>query len=182
VTDQRQVAGQLERNLRFLAGVATRDGRLALLTVIGDEQRELGRLREAETTLREACALAEELVDRRARVDNLIVLARTVAALNRPTEAEALLREADLLCRERLVGERHDAVLAELGVVLDSLGRRDEAVPLLRQALTVRTAKGDRVGAAAIEKLLGSWGRSPTADDWHPAGWHPDAAGEPPAR
>lgn len=170
MTDQRQVAGQLERNLRYLAAAATRDGRLALLSVIGDEQRQLGRLREAEITLREACALAEELVDRRARVDNLVVLARTVADLNRPAEAEELLREADLLCRERLVGERRDAVLVELGVVLDSLGRRDEAVPLLQQAWVLRNARGDRVGAAAIEKLLGSWGLSAATDDWHPAG------------
>jgi tetratricopeptide (TPR) repeat protein len=177
VTDQRQVAGQLERNLRFLAGAATRDGRLALLTVIGDEQRELGRLREAEATLREACALAEELVDRRAKVDNLVVLARTIAALNRPADAEAVLREAELLCRERLVGERHDVVLTELGSVLDSLGRRDEAVPLLEQALTLRTARGDRVGAAAIEKLLGSWGHAPGGDHWSHLG-----AGEPPVR
>ena len=78
-TDQRQLAGQLERNLRFLAGAATRDGRLALLTSIGEEQNVLGRLREAEVTLREACALAEELVDRRALVDNLLTLARTLA-------------------------------------------------------------------------------------------------------
>jgi tetratricopeptide (TPR) repeat protein len=156
--DQRQIAGQLERNLRFLAGAATRDGRLALLTSIGDEQRALGRLREAETTLREACLLAEELVDRRALVDNLLGLAQTLAALNRPAEAEQFLREAELLCRERLVGERHDDVLSELGEVLATLGRREEAVPLLEQALELRTTRGDRVGAASIEKLLSSWG------------------------
>lgn len=178
MTDQRQVAGQLERNLRYLAGAATRDGRLALLSVIGDEQRQLGRLREAEATLREACALAEELVDRRAKVDNLVLLARTVADLNRAGDAEQILREADLLCRERLVGERHDTVLAELGLVLDSLGRRDEAVPLLEEALALRTTRGDRVGAAAIEKVLGSWGRAPGADDH----WHHLGAGEPPVR
>ncbi len=159
--DQRQLIGQLERNLRFLAGAATRDGRLALLTSIGDEQRALGRLREAETTLREACALAEELVDRRALVDNLIVLARTVSELNRPVEAEAVLREADLLCRERLVGERQDVVLTELATVIADLGRRDEAIPMLEQALALRSARGDRVGSAAIEKLLGSWGVVP---------------------
>jgi tetratricopeptide (TPR) repeat protein len=158
MADQRQLVGQLERNLRFLAAAATRDGRLALLTSIGDEQRALGRLREAEVTLREACALAAELVDRRALVDNLLVLARTVAELNRPDEAETVLREAELLCRERLVGERHDEVLAELGTVLAGVGRRDEAVPLLEQALLLRSGRGDRVGAAAIEKLLGSWG------------------------
>jgi tetratricopeptide (TPR) repeat protein len=175
MADQRQVAGQLERNLRFLAGAATRDGRLALLSVIGDEQRELGRLREAESTLREACALAEELVDRRAKVDNLVLLARTVAALNRPEDAEQLLIEADLLCREKLVGEKRDAVLVELGVVLDNLGRRDEAVPLLEQALALRTARGDRVGSVAIEKLLGGWGR--------PAGGHGEwPLGEPSRR
>ena len=38
------------------------------------------------------------------------------------------------------------------------MGRRDEAVPLLEQALDAASARGDRVGAAAIEKLLGSWG------------------------
>lgn len=164
-TDQRQLAGQLERNLRFLAGAATRDGRLALLTSIGEEQHELGRLREAEVTLREACALAEELVDRRALVDNLLVLARTVAALNRPDEAEQVLVEAELLCRERLVAERRDDVLVELGGVLDTLGRREEAVPLLEQALDLRLARGERVGAAAIEKLLGSWGLAPDLRD-----------------
>lgn len=157
-TDQRQVAGQLERNLRFLGAVATRDGRLALLTSIGDEQVLLGRLREAETTLREACTLAEELVDRRALVDNLIGLARCVGALNRPAEAEQLLREADLLCRERVVGGRRDDVLTELGTVLAALDRRDEAVEVLEQALELRGARGDRVGTAAIEKLLASWG------------------------
>ena len=103
--DQRQLIGQLERNLRFLAAVATRDGRLALLSSIGDEQRALGRLREAEITLRDACALAQELVDRRALVDNLL------AARPYPVRAEpagqrprTILREADLLCREKLVG------------------------------------------------------------------------------
>lgn len=160
MADQRQVAGQLERNLRFLAGAATRDGRLALLTSIGEEQNQLGRLREAEVTLREACSLAEELVDRRALVDNLLMLARTLASLNRPAEAETLLIEADLLCRERLVGGRRDAVLTELGTVVASMGRRDEAVPLLETALDLRAARGDRVGAAAIEKLLDSWGPS----------------------
>jgi tetratricopeptide (TPR) repeat protein len=158
VTDERQVAGQLERNLRFLAAAATRDGRLALLTSIGEEQFSLGRLREAEVTLRSACALAEELVDRRALVDNQLVLARTLASLNRSAEAEQLLVEADLMCREPLVGGRRDAVLAELGIVLASLDRRPEAVPLLEEALALRLARGDRVGAAAIEKLLGSWG------------------------
>jgi tetratricopeptide (TPR) repeat protein len=171
-TDQRQVAGQLERNLKYLGAVATRDGRLALLTSIGDEQRLLGRLREAEATLREACALAEELVDRRALVDNLLVLARCVASLNRPAEAEQLLLEADLLCRERVVGGRRDDVLVELGTVLDTLGRRDEAVPLLEQALEVRTTRGDRVGAAAIEKLLGSWGALPREEyEWPLGEW-----------
>jgi len=72
-----------------------------------------------------------------------------------------LLREADLLCRERLVGERQDVVLADLAGVVAGLGRRDEAVPLLEQALRLRTAKGDRVGAAAIEKQLGAWGVVP---------------------
>jgi tetratricopeptide (TPR) repeat protein len=170
-TDRRQVAGQLERNLKFLAGAATRDGRLALLTSIGDEQRLLGRLREAEATVREACELAEELVDRRALVDNLIVLARCVAALNRPAEAEQVLREAELLCRERLVGGRRDDVLTELGTVLATMGRRDEAVPLLEQAHELRLARGDRVGAAAIEKLLGSWGALP--QEWPLGEWAP---------
>lgn len=156
--DQRQLIGQLERNLRFLGAAATRDGRLALLSSIGDEQRALGRLREAEITLREACALAQELVDRRALVDNLLVLARTVSELNRPAEAEAILREADLLCREKLVGERHADVLTDLGTVIAGQDRRDEAVPLLEQALLLRSARGDRVGAAAIEKMLDSWG------------------------
>ena len=158
MADHRQLVGQLDRNQRFLAAAATRDGRLALLTSIGDEQRALGRLREAEITLREACALAEELVDRRALVDNLLVLARTVSELNRPADAETILREADLLCCERLVGERQDDVLTELATVIAGLGRRDEAVPLLEQALLLRTGRGDRVGAAAIEKVLGSWG------------------------
>ncbi|MDX6205353.1 MAG: hypothetical protein QOF39_1410 [Frankiales bacterium] len=172
--DQRQVAGQLERNLRFLAAAATRDGRLALLTSIGDEQVVLGRLREAETTLREACLLAEELVDRRALVDNLIVLARCVAALNRPAEAEQLLREADLLCRERLVGGRRDDVLTELGTVLDTLDRRDEAVQLLGQALELRSGRGDRAGAAAIEKLLASWGAPARGrEEWPLGEWAP---------
>ena len=169
-TDQRQVAGQLERNLRFLAGAATRDGRLALLTSIGDEQVALGRLREAEVTLREACTLAEELVDRRALVDNLIGLARCVAALNRPAEAEQVLREAELLCRERLVGQRHDDVLTELGAVLGALDRRDEGVLLLERALELRSARGDRVGAAAIEKLLASWGAPARGRDEWPLG------------
>jgi hypothetical protein len=158
MADQRQVASQLERNLRFLAGAATRDGRLALLTSIGEEQVLLGRLREAETTLREACVLAEELVDRRALVDNLIMLARCVSAINRPAEAEQVLREADLLCREPLVGGRHSDVLAELGEVLGAQDRRNEAVVVLEQALELRSGRGDRVGAAAIEKLLASWG------------------------
>jgi tetratricopeptide (TPR) repeat protein len=158
VTDQRQLAGQLERNLRFLAGAATRDGRLALLTAIGEEQRQLGRLREAEATLHEARALAEELVDRRAVVENLVVLARTVAALNRLDEAESLLREADVLCQEKLVAERRDDVLVELAKVLDGRGRRAEGVPLLREALATRSARGDRIGAVAVEKLLAGWG------------------------
>ena len=153
-----QLAGQLERNLRYLSAAATRDGRLALLTSIGDEQRALGRLREAEGTLREACALAEELVDRRARVDNLLLLARCVAELNRPAEAELLLREAELLCRERVVAQRHDEVLVDLGTVLAGLDRRQEAVPLLQQALDLRSARGDRVGAAAVATMLSSWG------------------------
>jgi tetratricopeptide (TPR) repeat protein len=168
--DQRQLIGQLERNLRYLAAAATRDGRLALLSSIGDEQRALGRLREAEVTLRDACALAEELVDRRALVDNLLMLARTVSELNRPDEAEVILREADLLCREKLVGERQADVLAELGTVIAGQGRRDEAVPLLEQALSLRSARGDRVGAAALEKLLGSWGRPPHESDGWPLG------------
>ncbi|MDX6228785.1 MAG: hypothetical protein QOI76_2175 [Frankiales bacterium] len=170
-TDRRQVAGQLERNLKFLAGAATRDGRLALLTSIGDEQRLLGHLREAEATVREACALAEELVDRRALVDNLIVLARCVASLNRPAEAEQVLREADLLCRERLVGGRHDDVLTELGMVLATMGRRDEALPLLERAHELRSARGDRAGAAAIQRLLASWGALP--QEWPLGEWAP---------
>jgi tetratricopeptide (TPR) repeat protein len=174
MADQRQVASQLERNLRFLAGAATRDGRLALLTSIGEEQVLLGRLREAETTLREACVLAEELVDRRALVDNLIMLARCVSAINRPAEAEQVLREADLLCRERLVGGRHDDVLVELGAVLAALDRRDEAVVLLGQALELRSTRGDRVGAAAIEKLLASWGAPAGGrEEWPLGEWAP---------
>jgi hypothetical protein len=43
-------------------------------------------------------------------------------------------------------------------------------VALLERALQLRSARGDRVGAAAVEKLLSSWGALPRQQDGWPLG------------
>lgn len=151
-------AGQLGRNLRFLAVAATRDDRLALLGRIGDEQRELGHYREAEDSLTEACTLAAELADRRSLVTNLVRLARTMADLNRYDEAHVLLGRALVLTEQAPLTDLRCVALQHLGACLVEMGRRAEAVVAMRGVLELSRAGGDRALIAAAEKALHSLG------------------------
>ena len=94
---------------------------------LGNTLNELGRLEEAEASLRQAIALRHDYAEAHNNLGN------TLQALGRLAEAEACLRQAIALKPD--FPEAHNS----LGHTLQLLGRLDEAEASLRQAITFRS-------------------------------------------
>ena len=94
---------------------------------LGNTLNELGRLEEAEASLRQAIALRHDYAEAHNNLGN------TLQALGRLEEAEACLRQAIALKPD--FPEAHNSV----GHTLQIMGRLDEAEASLRQAITFRS-------------------------------------------
>jgi tetratricopeptide (TPR) repeat protein len=147
---------QVERYERLLAVTATREDRLLLLGHLAQARLALGRWREAEESLREAVALAEELADHRALATALVRLGDAEQQQNRHDEADERYRHA-LDVAAATGGRMTDVealVLTQRAGCLVETGRRAEAADCLRRVLEIHRAAGDRAEVAATEKLL----------------------------
>lgn len=157
--DEGRRSMSVERSRKLLPLAATIDDRLKLLSSIGEDERVLGRYRDAEATLRAAADLAGDIGDQRALAGILISLAATVQHLNRTDEALALFGEAIALC-ERLpnLTDVRGTALQSYGVCLAELGRRAEARQAISDALELRRASGNRALIASAERALQALG------------------------
>ncbi|MFL6139119.1 MAG: tetratricopeptide repeat protein [Frankiaceae bacterium] len=171
---ERSVRDQVERYQRLADVAASREDRLALLGHVARAQLELGRLREAEASLRTAVELAAELADQRGVVTSLDRLAAVVRQQNRPADAEPAYRRA--LAVVAAAGGAMADLEAELhqhyGDCLAELGRREEAVRELRLAVAAQRTGGDPAAVAAVERALDALGaadgpHAPDAPDAH---------------
>src|SRR3954452_5594413 len=148
-----RIAANLDRLLEARdAGDAA--ARLALLGQIGNDQRNLGNLIEAEMFLTEAVALAATLGDRRREVANRVRLATTCQYGGRHAEAEALFRVALDLTRAGEAADYEDFALQHLGKCLVEMGRVDEAIECFDRALVLRWMRADPKLIASTEATL----------------------------
>lgn len=128
--------------------------RLQLLGQIGNDQRSLGNLLEAEMFLSEAVTLAHRLNDRRREAINLIRLATTRQYSGHHTEAVALFRDALALTVSGDAADYEDFALQHLGKCLVEMGRIDEAIDAFDRALVLRWMKADAALIASTEEAL----------------------------
>jgi tetratricopeptide (TPR) repeat protein len=152
-TIRERIAANLDRLL------AARDAgdmttRLQLLGQVGNDQRVLGNLIEAEMFLIEAAALARKLGDRRREAMNAIRLATVRQYQGQHAEAEALLRETLSRTRSGDAADYEDFALQHLGKCLVEMGRVDEAVECFDRALVLRWMKADAQLIASTERAL----------------------------
>jgi tetratricopeptide (TPR) repeat protein/transcriptional regulator with XRE-family HTH domain len=114
----------------------------SLLHRAGDYLRRRSRFAEAETLLRQALAMREQLFgpDHLTVAETVNALGIAIIEISRFDEAEQLLCRA-LATREKQLGEAHLDVAETLYYLADlyhSLGRYDEAETYFRQALAIR--------------------------------------------
>lgn len=128
--------------------------RLHLLGQIGNDQRALGNLIEAEMFLAEAVALARALGDTRRGAANLIRLATVRQFGGQHAEAEEMFREAVALTTSGAAADHEDFALQHLGKCLVEMGRVDEAIACFDRALVLRWMKADPELIASTEEAL----------------------------
>lgn len=155
--DDESVRERINKNLDHLLearDAGDRAERLQLLGQIGNDQRALGNLVEAEMFLTEAVALARTLGDRRREAADLIRLATARQYGGQHTEAEALFREAVILTASGDAADYEDFALQHLGKCLVEMGRVDEAIACFDRALVLRWMKADPALIASTEQAL----------------------------
>lgn len=150
-----RIAANLDRLLEASEEFAgDRAERLHLLGQIGNDQRALGNLVEAEMFLTEAVALARTLGDKRREAANLIRLATARQYGGGHVEAEAIFREALALTASGDASDYEDFALQHLGKCLVEMGRTDEAITCFDRALVLRWMKADPELIASTEQAL----------------------------
>src|SRR5258707_145764 len=125
--DDDDVRERIAQNLdRLLAArdAGDRAERLQLLGQIGNDQRSLGNLIEAEMFLTEAVTLARSLGDTRREAANLIRLATARQYGGQQAEAEAMFREAVALTTSGSASDYEDFALQHLGTCCSESQRR----------------------------------------------------------
>lgn len=155
--DDDSVRERIARNLDRLP--AARDAgdmaeRLHLLGQVGNDQRALGNLIEAEMFLTEAVALARKVGDSQREAANLIRLATARQYGGRHADAEAMFREAVALTTSGPASDYEDFALQHLGKCLVEMGRIDEAIACFDRALVLRWMKADPELIASTEAAL----------------------------
>jgi HTH-type transcriptional regulator, pleiotropic regulator of extracellular virulence genes len=148
-----RVAANLDRLLEA-RDAGDRAERLHLLGQIGNDQRSLGNLLEAEMFLSEAVALARTLGDRRREAVNRIRLATARQYSGEHAEAEAIFREALALTLSGDAADYEDYALQDLGKCLVEMGRINEAIECFDRALVLRWMKADAELIASTEQAL----------------------------
>lgn len=128
--------------------------RLQLLGRIGNDQRSLGNLTEAEMFLTEAVALARTLGARRHEAANLIRLATARQYGGQHVEAEAMFREAVALTASGDAADYEDFALQHLGKCLVEMGWVEAAIACFDRALVIRWMKADADLIASTEAAL----------------------------
>ncbi|MDP9364014.1 MAG: tetratricopeptide repeat protein [Chloroflexota bacterium] len=133
-----------EIEARLAAGVSDPGERMRALGTLGGYRRILGRLDEAEATLREAVALARQTGNERTLLANEIRLAHVLQWQERFAEADALFVAAVARCKAspELTGLLSFA-LQHAGKSLFDQGRDAEAAERFAHALSLREAEGD---------------------------------------
>jgi tetratricopeptide (TPR) repeat protein len=148
-----RIAQNLDR-LLTARDAGDRAERLQLLGQIGNDQRALGNLIEAEMFLTEAVALARHLGDTRREAANLIRLATARQYGGQHAEAEAMFRAAVALTISGAASDYEDFALQHLGKCLVEMGRVDEAIACFDRALILRWMKADPELIASTEEAL----------------------------
>jgi tetratricopeptide (TPR) repeat protein len=148
-----RVAANLDRLLEA-RDAGDRAERLHLLGQIGNDQRALGNLLEAEMFLTEAAALARTLGDLRREAVNRIRLATARQYSGEHAEAEAIFRDALALTLSGDAADYEDIALQHLGKCLVEMGRVDEAIECFDRALVLRWMKADAELIASSEQAL----------------------------
>ncbi len=128
--------------------------RLHLLGQIGNDQRSLGNLLEAEMFLTEAVALARKLGDTRREAANLIRLATARQYSGHHAEAAAIFRDALARTRTGEASAYEDFALQHLGKCLVEMGEVEEAIACFDRALVLRWMKADPELIASTEAAL----------------------------
>lgn len=152
-TIRERIAENLDRLLeaRESGEMATR---LQLLGQIGNDQRALGNLLEADMFLTDAVALARTLGDTRREAMNGIRLATARQYQGQHADAEAIFRAALALAQSGDAADYEDFALQHLGKCLVEMGRIDEAVECFDRALVLRWMKADADLIASTEQAL----------------------------
>ena len=133
-----------EIEARLAAGVSDPGDRMGALGTLGGYRRILGRLDEAEATLREAVGLARTAGDGRALLANGIRLAHVLRWQGRFEEADVLFAAAVARCEATPeLARLLSFALQHAGKSLFDQGRDAEATERFAHALSSQEADGD---------------------------------------
>ncbi len=128
--------------------------RLQLLGQIGNDQRALGNLTEADLFLTDAVALARTLGDTQREAVNCLRLATARQYQGQHADAEAVFRTALTRTQSGAAADYEDFALQHLGKCLVEMDRVDEAVECFDRALVLRWTKADAALIASTEQAL----------------------------
>ncbi len=126
------------------------------LTKLGNALRDVGRVKEAIPSLKQAVTIFRDLSDRYNEGTTLGALGLALRQAGRVEEAITTLQQAVTIFRELDQRDHLESIALDiLGLALRQAGRVEEAITSLQQAVTIYRATGDWYGEGIALANLG---------------------------